>query len=56
MFSFESTSRLNIQSKLEEVKGLDRDSKDRRSTKRHKERIKTNKRIDSRLGYYQYSI
>ena len=52
MFLFGSTSRLNTQSKLEEVKGLDRDSKDRRSTKRYKGRIKANKRIDSRLGYY----
>ena len=52
MFSFGSASRLNIQSKLEEVKGLDRDNKDRRSTKRYKKRIKTNKRIDSGLGYY----
>ena len=52
MFSFRSTSRSNIQSKLEEVKGLDRDSKDKRSTKRYKERIKANKGIDSRLGYY----
>ena len=56
MFSFGSTSRLNIQSKLEEVKGLDKDSKDRRSTKRYKRRIKANKGIASRLGYYQYSI
>ena len=56
MFLFESTSRLNIQSKLGEVKGLDRNSKDRRSTKRYKERIKANKEIDSRLDYYQYSI
>ena len=52
MFSFGSTSRLNIQSKLGEVKGLDRDNKDRRSTKRYKERIKANKRIDSELDYY----
>ena len=56
MFSFGFASRLNIQSKLGEIKGLDRDSKDKRSTKRHKERIKNNKGIDSRLGYYQYSI
>ena len=47
MFLFGSTSRLNIQSKLGEVKGLDRNSKDERSTKRYKERIKTNKEIDS---------
>ena len=52
MFSFGSTSRLNTQSKLEKVKGPDRDSKDRRSTKRYKGRIKANKRIDFRLGYY----
>ena len=52
MFSFGSASRLNTQSKLGEVKGLDRDSKDRRSTKRHKGRIKANKRIDSGLDYY----
>ena len=52
MFSFGSTSRSNTQSKLGEVKGLDRDSKDRRSTKRYKGRIKANKRIDSGLGYY----
>ena len=52
MFLFGSTSRLNIQSKLGEVKGLDRNSKDRRSTKRHKGRIEANKRIDSGLGYY----
>ena len=52
MFSFRSTNRLNTQSKLEEIKGLDRDSKDKRSTKRYKERIKANKRIVSRLGYY----
>ena len=56
MLLFESTSRLNIQSKLQEIKGLDRDSKDRRSTKRHKKRIKANKGIDSELDYYQYSI
>ena len=56
MFLFRFTSRLNIQSKLEEIKGLDRNSKDRRSTKRYKERIKANKEIDSRLDYYQYSI
>ena len=56
MFLFGSTNRLNIQSKLEEVKGLDRNSKDRRSTKRYKERIKANKGINSRLGYYQYNI
>ena len=56
MFLFRFTSRSNIQSKLEEVKGLDRDNKDRRSTKRYKGRIKANKRIDSRLDYYQYSI
>ena len=48
MFLFESTSRLNIQSKLEKVKGLDRNSKDRRSTKRQKGRIKANKG----LGHY----
>ena len=41
-----------MQSKLGEVKGLDRDSKDKRSTKRHKERIEANKGIDSGLGYY----
>ena len=52
MFLFRSTSRLNIQNKLEKVKGLDRNSKDRRSTKRYKERIQANKG----LGYYQYSI
>ena len=52
MFSFRSTSRLNIQSKLGEVKGSDRNSKDKRSTKRYKGRIKANKRIDSGLGYY----
>ena len=52
MFLFRSTSRLNIQSKLREVKGLDRNSKDKRSTKKYKERIKANKRIDSGLDYY----
>ena len=52
MFLFGSTSRLNIQSKLGEVKGLDRDSKDRRSTKRYKGRIEANKGIASGLGYY----
>ena len=52
MFSFRSTSRLNIQSKLEEVKGLGRNSKDKRSTKRYKGRFEANKEIDSRLGYY----
>ena len=56
MFLFRSTSRLNTQSKLEKVKGLDRDSKDKRSTKKYKGRIKANKQIDSRLDYYQYSI
>ena len=56
MFSFGSTSRLNIQSKLEEVKGLDRNSKDRRSTKRHEGRIKANKGMNSGLGHYQHSI
>ena len=56
MFLFGSASRLNIQSKLGEVKGLDRNSKDRRSIKRYKERIKANKGIASELGYYQYSI
>ena len=49
---FGSTSRLNIQSKLGEIKGLDRNSKDKRSTKRYKGRIKTNKEIDSRIDYY----
>ena len=52
MLLFGSTSRLNIQSKLGEVKGLDRNSKDKRSTKRYKERFKANKEIDSGLGYY----
>ena len=52
MFLFESTSRSNIQSKLGKVKGLDRNSKDKRSTKRYKGRIKANKEMDSRLGYY----
>ena len=52
MFLFRSTSRLNIQSNLGKIKGLDRNSKDRESTKRYKRRIKTNKGIDSRLGYY----
>ena len=52
MFLFRSTSRSNTQSKLGKVKGLDRNSKDRRSTKRHKGRIKANKEIDSGLGYY----
>ena len=52
MFLFESTSRSNIQNKLGEVKGLDRNSKDKRSTKRYKERIKANKGIASRLGHY----
>ena len=52
MFSFGSTSRLNIQSKLEEIKGLDRDNKDKRSTKRYKGRIKDIKGIYSGLGYY----
>ena len=56
MFLFRFTSRLNTQSKLGEVKGLDRNNKDKRSTKRHKGRIKANKGINSRLGYYQYSI
>ena len=56
MFLFGSTSRSNIQSKLEKVKGLDRNSKDRRSTKRYKQRVKANKGIDSKLDYYQYSI
>ena len=52
MFLFRSTNRLNIQSKLGEIKGLDRNSKDRRSTKRYKERFEANKEIDSRLSYY----
>ena len=52
MFLFGSTSRLNTQSKLEEIKGLDRNSKDKRSTKRYKGRIKNNKEIDSELDYY----
>ena len=52
MFLFRSTSRSNTQSKLEEVKGSDGNSKDRRSTKRYKERIKNNKEIDSGLDYY----
>ena len=52
MLLFRSTSRLNIQSKLGKVKGLDRNNKDRRSTKRYKERIKANKEIGSRLSYY----
>ena len=47
MFSFGSAYRSNIQSKLGEVKGLDRNSKDKRSTKRYKGRIKINKEIDS---------
>ena len=45
---FRSTSRLNIKSKLGEVKGLDRNSKDKGSTKRYKERIKAN----TEIGYY----
>ena len=49
---FRSTSRLNIQSKLEKIKGLNRNSKDKRSTKRYKGRIKANKGIRSELGYY----
>ena len=43
MFSFGSTYRLNIQSKLRKVKGLDKNSKDKRSTKRYKQRVKANK-------------
>ena len=47
MLLFRSTSRLNTQNKLGEIKGLDENSKDRRSTKRYKGRIKANKGIDS---------
>jgi len=42
------TSRLDIKSKLRKIKGIARNSKDRRDIKRYKRRIKANKRI----GYY----
>ena len=56
MFLFRSTSRLYIKGKLRKIKGLARNIKDRRDVKGYKQRIKANKRIGSRLGYYQYSI
>ena len=40
MFSFRSTSRLNIQSKLEKVKGLDRNSKDKKVLRDIKRELK----------------
>ena len=43
-----SASRLDIKGKLGKIKGISRGSKDRGNLKRHKRRIKTNKRI----GYY----
>ena len=43
-----STSRLDIKSKLEKIKGIARNSKDRRDIKKYKKRIKANKGI----GYY----
>ncbi len=33
-------------------KDIDRDSKDKRSIKGYRERIKANRGVDSRLGYY----
>ena len=52
MFLFRSTSRLDIKSKLRKIKGLTRNIKDKENLKRYKRRIKANKRIGSRLGYY----
>ena len=43
-----STSRLDIKSKLRKIKGIARNSKDRRDIKRYRRRIKANKGI----GYY----
>ena len=43
-----STSRLDIKSKLKKIKGIARNSKDRRDIKRYRRRIKANKGI----GYY----
>ena len=40
-----STSRLDIKGKLRKIKGIARNSKDRRDIKRYKRRIKANKRI-----------
>ena len=56
MFLLRSTSRLYIKSKLREIKSLVRGTKDKRDVKGYKQRIKANKGIGSRLGYYQYSI
>ena len=50
MFLSRSTSRLNIISKLGEIKDSDRSSKDKRDLKRYKKGIKTNKRIGFRIG------
>ena len=52
MFLFRSTSRLDIKGKLEKIKDLARSIKDKGNLKRHRRRIKANKRIGSRLGYY----
>ena len=43
-----STSRLDIKSKLKKIKGIARNSKNRRNIKRYRRRIKVNKGI----GYY----
>ena len=56
MFLLRSTSRLYIKGKLREIKSLARNIKDKRDVKRYKQGIKANKRIGSRLGYYQYSL
>ena len=56
MFLFRSTSRLDIKGKLGEIKSLVRSVKNRRNVKGHKQGIKANKGIGSRLGYYQYSL
>ena len=50
MFLSRSTSRLNIISKLEGIKGSGRSNKDRRDLKGHKRGIKTNKGIGFRIG------
>ena len=50
------TSTLDIKDKLRKIKSLVRGTKDRRDIKGYKQRIKANKRIGSRLDYYQYSL
>ena len=47
-----SAGRSDTQSKSGKIEDIDRDSEDKRSIKRYRGRIKANKGVDSRLGYY----